>query len=58
VSKKPSGEDMDYALAKMVQEYEYRQLFHITHDQYLDEPSSLIRWMIAINKTFREAANG
>jgi hypothetical protein len=45
---------VDPEIAEMVYEYHYRQIFHMSHEDYLNEPRGLIDWMIAIHNTMQE----
>ena len=38
----------------MFREYSFRKLFGGTHEQYLDEPSELIDWLVSIDATVKE----
>ena len=42
----------------MFREYQYRKLFAISHEQYLDEPVSTVEWLLAINAVVSEVEHG
>lgn len=41
---------LDPVAESRLQEYQYRQLFPISHDQYEDEPIETIEWMLQIHE--------
>jgi hypothetical protein len=42
----------------MLREYRYRQLFPISHEVYLEEPATMVTWLLEIDRVYREAQNG
>ena len=33
----------------LYREYRYRSLFHVSHEQFLDEPSATVDWMLQLD---------
>lgn len=38
----------------MFREYKYRKTFNLTHEEYLNEPVSVIEWLMQIDKLVKE----
>lgn len=46
--KGASGEPVDLETSRMYREYRYRKTYSgLTHEQYLDEPRTMIDWTLA-----------
>ncbi len=41
--------------AARLREYHYRKVMGLTHEQYLDESSETIEWMLRIDDLWRDA---
>jgi len=42
----------------MFREYAFRSRFGVTHEQYLDEPSEVIDWLVSIDATVKGVERG
>ena len=40
----------------LLQEYHYRSIFHLTHEEFLDEPLGVVEWMSIIDKEIKDRA--
>jgi hypothetical protein len=56
--KGESGEDVDPELASLIREYQFRKTFSVSHEDYMNEPHNNVTWLLAIDRTFKEAQDG
>ena len=45
-------------MASLIREYQFRKVFNVSHEDYMNEPHSNVTWLLAIDRTFKEAENG